>query len=124
MSHRWGDGALVPPAEYTQGAESVPAAGRAESLQLEIGFSFVGVLQRPTAVFEPTVVDDFDGLGEPRIARSVDRPKIIECTEDVVMPSGRKREAGEFRLDDFAGAVRSKKAVKQQELAGTTLRGA
>jgi hypothetical protein len=123
-SHRRRDGASVPPAEYTQGAERVPAAGRAESLKLKIGFPLVGVLQRPTAVFEPAAVNDFDGLGEARIARSVDSLEIIERAENVVVPPGRKGEAREFRLDDFAGAMRSEKAVKQQELAGTALRGA
>jgi hypothetical protein len=68
----------VPPAEYPQGTESVPAAGRARELKLKIRFSFVGVLQGPAAVFELAVVDDLDSLSEARIARSVDGLKIIE----------------------------------------------
>jgi len=114
----------MPPAEYTQGAQSVPAAGRAESLKLKISFPFVGVLQRPAAIFELAVVDDFDGFGEARITRGVDGLKVIERAENVVVPPGRKREAREFGLDDVAGAVRAKEPVEQQELAGTSLRGA
>lgn len=114
----------MPPAEYTKGAESVPAAGRAEMLKLKIRFPSVGVLQGPAAIFEPAVVDDFDGLGKAWIARGVDGLKIIKCAENVVVPSGRKRKTSEFRLDDFAGAVGAKEAVEQQELAATILRGA
>ena len=45
----------MPPAEYTKGAESVPAAGRAEMLKLKIRFPSVGVLQGPAAIFELAV---------------------------------------------------------------------
>src|SRR5260370_41246109 len=48
-------GPPVPPAEYTKGAESVPAAGRAEMLKLKVRFPSVGVLQGPAAIFEPAV---------------------------------------------------------------------
>ena len=44
-------GPPVPPAEYTKGAESVPAAGRAEMLKRKIRFPSVGVLQGPAAIF-------------------------------------------------------------------------
>ena len=117
-------GPPVPPAEYTKGAESVPAAGRAEMLKLKVRFPSVGVLQGPAAIFEPAVVDDFDGLGKAWIARGVDGLKIIKCAENVLVPSGRKRKTSEFRLDDFAGAVGAKEAVEQQELTATILRGA
>src|SRR4029077_8914689 len=50
-SRALGSGPPVPPAEYTKGAESVPAAGRAEMLKRKIRFPYVGVLQGPAAIF-------------------------------------------------------------------------
>jgi hypothetical protein len=70
------------------------------------------VLQRPAAVFALRAADDFDGFGETRVARGVDGLEVIEGAKNVVVPPGREREAEEKRLDDFAGAVRTKEAMR------------
>jgi hypothetical protein len=40
------------------------------------------------------------------------------------VPSGRKRESKKFRFDDFAGTVRAKEVMRQEEFAGAELGGA
>ncbi len=114
---------LIPPLQYAHRSESVPAAGGSEAFQLEIGFPFVGVLEPPAAVFAAGVADDFDGFGEARVARGIDGLEVIESAQNVVMPSGREREAEEKRLNDFTGVVGAKETVRQEKLAAATLGG-
>src|SRR5439155_1569522 len=113
----------TPRPQYVQCAQSIPAARRTAVFELEIRFSFVRVLQRPAAVLPLPAADDVDGFGEARVARCVDGLEIIERSEDVVVPSRRKGEARECRLDDFAGAMRAKEAMYQKELAAPALCG-
>jgi len=103
---------LIPPLQYAHGSKSVPAAGCAEAFQFEICFPFVGVLERPAAVFAPAAADDFDGFGEARIARGIDSLEVIEGAENVVVPSGREREANEEGFDNFAGAMGTEESVR------------
>lgn len=112
---------LIPPFQYAHRSKSVPAAGRAEAFQFEIGFPFVGVLERPAAVFAASAADDFDGFREARVAWGIDGLEVIEGAENVVVPSGWKREADEEGLDDFAGAVRAKEAVREEKFAAAVL---
>src|SRR5438105_3533360 len=112
----------APLLQHPQGAECVPAARRAEAFQLEVRLPLVRVLQRPAAVLVLAVMDDVDGVGEARVARRVDGVEIVESAEDVVVSSWREREANEYGLDDFAGPVRAKEPVYQEELTAAPLR--
>ena len=80
------------------------------------------MLQRPTPVLALAATDDVHCLRQTRVAGRVDRLKVIECAEDVVVPSRRKSEASEYRLDDFARTLGAKEAVCQEELPAAALR--
>src|SRR5207247_7737945 len=101
----------IPPLQHPQRAESVPAAPRAETLELEIGLPLVRVLQPPATVLALAATDDVDGLSEAPVARRVDGLEIVECAGDVVVPAWRESGTGEYRLDDFAGTVGAKEPV-------------
>src|SRR5437762_1594815 len=113
----------VPPPQHAQRAQSIPAARRAEAFKLEIRLPFVRVFERPAPVLALPAADDVDCLGQARVARRIDGLEVVECAEDVVMPSGRKRKASECGLDDFAGTVGAKEPVYQEELPAELLRG-
>src|ERR1700736_4175402 len=81
------------------------------------------VLQQPAPVLALAVTDNVDCIRQARIASSVDSLKVIECAQDVVVPSRGKRKANECGLDDFADAVGAKEPVHQQELPPTLLCG-
>src|SRR5262249_28371350 len=79
--------------------------------------------QCPAAVLALGALDYVHCVGEARVARRADGLEIVESAEDVVVPSWWEREANEYRLDNFAGAVRAKEPVHQKELTAATLRG-
>src|SRR5260370_11909921 len=78
-----------PPLQHAQGAQRIPAAGRAEAFQLEVGFAPVHVLQRPAAVGPLTALDQADGVGQARVPRRPDGLEIVEGTQNVVVPARR-----------------------------------
>src|SRR5579864_3600589 len=80
----------IPPLEHSQRAERVPTAGRPHSLHFEVSLALVAVLQRPAAIFEPRVANDFDSIGKARIAGAVHGLEIIERPQNIVMPARRK----------------------------------
>ena len=62
----------IPPPKYSEGAKSIPAAGRIESFKLEIRLPLVGVLNPSATITAARQLHDFDGLGEAWIARRFD----------------------------------------------------
>src|SRR5258708_4476193 len=81
------------------------------------------MLQGPAPVLAPALPYDLDRLGEALVARSVDGLEIVQRAEDVVVPPWGECEDSEYRLDDFAGAVRAEEPVHQQEFPAAALRG-
>jgi hypothetical protein len=115
--------ATVPPFEHPQRTKGVPPTGRADVLQFKVRLAAVGVLQSPTAVFTPFVSNNINRLCKAIVARRIDGPEVIECTEDIVVPPRWEREAKEDRLDDVAGAVGTKEPVDQEEFTAALLSG-
>ena len=97
--------ALVPPLQYSQRPQRVPAAGRSYLLQFKIDLALVTVLQAPAAIFSASPAHNFNGLSKALIAGGIDRLKTVQRAKDIIMPPRREREAQEFRFDDFSGSV-------------------
>src|SRR5262245_17324457 len=76
----------VPPLQYPKCPEGIPAAGRAEAFQLEVGLALVAVLERPAAIVAPRASDDVNRLGEARIAGRLNGLEVIEGAKDIVVP--------------------------------------
>src|SRR5262245_37839777 len=113
---------LRPPSQDSQRTKRVPAAGRTDPFQGEPGPAFIGVLQRPTAVFTLVAPYYIDRLGKALVTRRVGSSKIVERAENVVVPAWWKGELKENRFDDFARAVGTEKAVLEKKLAPAALR--
>src|SRR5437899_12923647 len=80
----------LPPLQHPQCPEGVPAAGLTEAFELEERLPLVAVLQRPATVGAPAAADELDRIAEARIARCLDRLKVIESAQDVVVPARRE----------------------------------
>src|SRR5437762_1103516 len=93
------------PAQDPQGAERVPAARPTIAvLEREIDLPRMAVLELPAPVRVSALLDDFDGLGQPRIGRvPIGRSKVLEAAQEVVEVPGRERELEPGRVDDLAG---------------------
>src|SRR6516225_3648956 len=98
-------GFLVPPLQYPQCSESVPATGRAKSFHLEVGLPLVAVLEQPAAIIALRASDDVNRLGQAWIARGLDRLEVIKRTQDIVVPARREGETDEDWLDDRTRAM-------------------
>src|ERR1035438_253329 len=111
------------PAEHAQSPQGVPAARLAGLLHFEKHFARIAPGERP----HPAVLssrDQLEGVLKPRVARRVGGANVVEAAQHVVVPAGRKVEAGEIFLGDLAATVAAKQSVDQQELlaAGPGLR--
>src|SRR5262245_41087404 len=113
----------VPPLQYPQCPEGVPAAGRAKSFQLEVGLALVAILKLPAAIIAPRASDDVNRLGNARIAGRLACLEIIEGAKDIVVPARREGEANEDRFDDLARAMGAEEPMHQEELAAQALGG-
>jgi hypothetical protein len=83
---------LIPPFENAKSAKRVPATWSPFRLELKEHFSGVRILQPPPAIRRSACLDKFDGVDQARIARRVDRPEVVEGSQDVIVPPRRKRE--------------------------------
>src|SRR2546430_1567693 len=78
------EASAVPPFQYPQGAEGVPATGRANAFQFKKRLALEPVPQQPPAVPALAAADDVDRVGEAPVARRLDGLKVIEGPEDVI----------------------------------------
>ena len=65
------------------------------------------VLKQPGAIGPLPGSEDIDRIVRPRVRHIPDRAEVIEGTQHVVVPAGRKRELQPGWVDDVAGAVTS-----------------
>ena len=114
----------IPPLQHAQRAERVPAARRPDAFQLKVRLSFVRNADSDHRPSSPTTgTNDVDRVGEARVAGRIDLLEMVECAQDVVVPSRREDKSREVGLDDVPGPVRPEEAVREQELPSAALRG-
>src|SRR6266542_5935656 len=102
-----GSGLLVP-AEDTQRPQRVPPAGPTVAiLERKVDLAGMGVLQQPGAIGLLLGSEQIDRFVYPRVRHIADRAEVVEGTQHVVVPVGRKRELQPGWVDDVAGALTS-----------------
>jgi len=65
------------------------------------------VVEPPAAVGKLFGPEDGDGIGEAFVGRGIDRTKVIQSPEDVIVPARGKSRPQKQRIDDPPGAMRS-----------------
>src|SRR5215469_15483572 len=87
------DDGSIPPLEYPQRAEGVPAARRAHAfLEIEIDAPRMDVVEQPPAVGLPLRPHDVHRLRHPRIRVRARPAEVVERAQHVVVPVVGKRE--------------------------------
>ena len=63
------------------------------------------VLQQPRAIGLLLGAEQLDRFVDPLVRRIAGFSEVLQATQHVVVPAGRKRELQPGRVDDFAGAL-------------------
>src|ERR1700731_50811 len=94
------------PTEDPQCAQRVPPAGSTIAvLEREVDRAGMGVLQKPRAVRLLLGSEHINRFAHARVRRIPSRPEVLQRTQPVVVPAGRKRELQPGGVDDGAGAL-------------------
>src|ERR1700693_3887688 len=96
---------LLVTTEGPQRASRVPPTVPAiAGLEREVDRAGMSVLQKPRAVRLLLGSEQINRLVDARIRRMPSRPEVLQPTQYVVMPAGRKRELQPCGVDDGASA--------------------
>jgi hypothetical protein len=96
------------PTEHTQRTERVPPTRLAHRLaERERQRLVVRAIEEPSTVGLLPALDDMQGLADARVGLETCVPEVVECTENVVVVTGRERELQERRIRDLAGRARA-----------------
>ena len=115
---------LFKPAEDSQCAERVPAAGLADDFgEREREGLVVGVFEEPAAVGLALAFDEFDGFAHAWIGFGAGGAEVIESAENVVVVARRESEFEEFPVGDLAGGFAAEERAIEEIFFGAVAGG-